>query len=213
MSLWTSSVISLLLLQTAQLQTPQINGDKPAEIEEAVTAREDPPPRPLVIKKDWDLTQAYSDVYKILSDRNTCSSFYGGPRAATTVLNDFAPLVERHTLLREISFQMKGPPRVIRNTTTGTLYRLFNRAVVNSNGSFYQRRLDPMRKFPSDVGRFAPGSRPARALILLHELGHLIEGEDGSWLLPDDGLDAPLSKENTLRVQQACRAQLEAIKQ
>jgi hypothetical protein len=48
-------------------------------------------------------------------------------------------------------------------------------------------------------------------LILLHELGHLIEGEDGTWLLPDDGLNGPQSKANTLRVQQACREQLNKL--
>jgi hypothetical protein len=69
-----------------------------------------------------------------------------------------------------------------------------------------------MRRFPSDVGSFAPGSRPARALILLHELGHLIQGDDGDWLIPDDGRDGWQSKANTLRVEQVCRAQLETLK-
>jgi hypothetical protein len=54
---------------------------------------------------------------------------------------------------------------------TGVRYRLFNKAMVNRNGSFYQRRPDLMHKFPSDVGNFGPGTRRARALILLHELG------------------------------------------
>jgi hypothetical protein len=66
--------------------------------------------------------------------------------------------------------------------------------------------------FPSDVGNFSAGSRPARALILLHELGHLIQNENGAWLLPDDGYNGVQSKENTLRVQQECRVQLEALK-
>jgi hypothetical protein len=46
----------------------------------------------------------------------------------------------------------------------------------------------------------------------LHELGHLIEGDDGEWLLPDDGLNGPQSKANTLRVQQACHSQLSTLK-
>jgi hypothetical protein len=83
--------------------------------------------------------------------------------------------------------------------------------MVNINGSFYQRRAEPMRKFPSDVGNFPPGSRAARALILLHELGHLIQGENGDWLIPDDGFDGTQSKANTLRVQQACRKELDAL--
>jgi len=69
-----------------------------------------------------------------------------------------------------------------------------------------------MRKFPSDVGNFAPGSRAARALILLHELGHLIQGDNGNWLIPDDGHNPPQSKANTLLVQQVCRRELDALR-
>ena len=57
MSIWASTVICVLLLQ---------NGGPSEE-----------PPRPLVVtKKDWNITQAYIDVFKILSDQNTCSDFY-----------------------------------------------------------------------------------------------------------------------------------------
>jgi hypothetical protein len=164
-----------------------------------------------IIKKDWDLTQAYSDVFKILSDQNPCSSFYGGPHVATTVLHDFYTHLKAQPLPREISLQMRGRTRVIRDNVTGTRYRLFDAAVVNTNGSFYQRRLDSLDRFPSDVGSFGPGTRRARALILLHELGHLIASEDGRWLLPDDGLNGLQSKANTLRVQQACQAQLKRL--
>jgi hypothetical protein len=162
-------------------------------------------------RKDWDLTQAYVDVFNILSDQNACSKFYGGPRTATTVLNDFVPRVKTKALLREVSFQMVGMSRLIHNPNTGASYRVFDKTLVNSNGSFYQRRQDVMHKFPSDVGNFAPGSRPARALILLHELGHLIQGVNGDWLIPDDGYDGTRSKANTLRVQEACRTQLKAL--
>jgi len=192
MSIWTSTVICVLLLQ---------NGG-PSE----------DPPRPLVVtKKDWNITQAYIDVFKILSDQNTCSDFYRGPRTATTVLNGFVRRVKSQSLLRDVSFEMEGSPRIIRDPATGASYRLFEKTMVNINGSFYQRRADPMRKFPSDVGNFAPGSRAARALILLHELGHLIQDENGEWLIPDDGFDGRQSKENTLRVQQMCRKELNKL--
>ena len=192
--LWTSSVLSLFLL----LQT--------------LTPSEDQPRRLVVVKKDWSLTSAYSDVFKILSDQNPCSEFYGGSRAATTVLNEFFVLVTPQQMNREVTFQMVGTPRLIRDRTTGASYRLFDRTLVNTNGSFYQRRLEMMREYPSDIGNFAPGSRQARALILLHELGHLIQDANGDWLLPDDGHNGPQSKANTLRVQQACRVQLETLK-
>ena len=196
MSLWTSSVLSLLLLQTVQYPAPS----------------EEQPRRVVLVKKDWSLAQAYSDVFKILSDQNPCSSFYGGPRAATTVLNDFVVLVQSQPMQREVTFQMVGTPRLLRDPATGASYRLFDRTLVNTNGSFYQRRVELMREYPSDVGDFAPGSRQARALILLHELGHLIQDEDGDWLIPDDGHNGPQSKANTLRVQQACRVQLETLR-
>lgn len=170
-------------------------------------------PQPLVFSnKDWELTQAYSDVFRILSDGNTCSDFYGGPQKATAVLNSFVPLVESHRLLKELSFLMTGRSRIIHNPVTGLSYRLFDRATINSDGSFYHRRLDLLHRFPADVGSFPPGTRQARALILLHELGHLIERADHSWLLPDDGHDGAQSTRNTLLVQRVCRAQLESLK-
>ena len=202
MSLWTSSVLSLvLLLQAAQ---------DPAQ--EARNEAEEMPQRVVLVKKDWSLKQAYSDVFRILSHQNPCSSFYGGPRAATTVLNDFVVLVQAQPMLRQVTFQMVGTTRLLRDPATGASYRLFDRTLVNTNGSFYQRRMELMREYPSDIGDFTPGSRQARALILLHELGHLIQDENGDWLIPDDGHNGPQSKANTLRVQQACRGQLETLR-
>ena len=213
MSLWTNSLLGILLLQTIQLPVQDMKGEvKPAVIEEAVAASDERPQQLVISHRDWELTQAYSDVFKILSDENTCSDFYGGPPKATIVLNNFVPLVQSHRLLKELSFLMTGSPRIIHNPVTGISYRLFDRATVNSDGSFYHRRLDSLRRFPADVGSFPPGTRQARALILLHELGHLIEGEDGAWLLPDDGHDGAQSNRNTLMVQRACRLQLEALK-
>ena len=210
MSLWTTSVISLLLLLTGQPEAQQANSDKkPLTVEET----SDEIPRRLIPKnKDWHLTQAYSDVFKILSHRNPCSDFYGGPRAATTVLNDLVDHVKPEPLLREISFQMAGNLRYVHNNSVGVVYRLFDKATVNTAGSFYQRRSDPARNVPADVGNFLPGSRRARALILLHELAHLIEGENGAWLIPDDGFNVEQSRMNTFRIQKVCRAQLETLK-
>jgi hypothetical protein len=195
MSLWTSTIVCVLLLQSVQAQEQQANDEN----------------KPVVIEKDWNVRQAYIDVFKILSTQNTCSDFYRGPRTATTVLNGFVIRVKSQSLLHEVSFEMAGSPRIIHDPATGASYRLFEKTMVNINGSFYQRRADPMRKFPSDVGSFAPGSRAARALILLHELGHLIQDDNGDWLIPDDGFDVRKSKANTLRVQQACRKELNAL--
>jgi hypothetical protein len=212
MSLWTSSVIALLLLQVAPAQSQQAYENKESVVlEEVAASAEELPPR-LVVKKDWDLTHAYSDLFTILSSQNTCSNFYGGPRTAITVLNDFVGLVQSRNLSPELSFQMVGKPRLVRNVHTGKRYRLFDRTLVNTNGSFYKHRVDLMHRYPANVGDFSPGTRPARALILLHELGHLIIGENGDWLIPDDGYNGTQSNANTLRVQQVCRAQLETLK-
>ena len=212
MSLWTSSVIGLLLLLTVHSQAqPANNESRPPAIEEFSGASADLPRQLAIAKKDWDLNQAYSDVFKILSTENACSSFYGGPRAATTVLNSLFELVKSESLLREVSFRMAGKLTFVRNPRARVFYRLFDKTMVNSDGAFYQRR-DTMRKFPSNVGSFGPGTRPARALILLHELGHLIQGENGTWLLPDDGYNEPQSTANTLQVQQRCSVQLERLK-
>jgi hypothetical protein len=126
------------------------------------------------------------------------------------VLNSFVLKVKSESLTPDVAFYMSGQPQVIHEA--GASYRLFDQVLVNTNGSFYHRRQDSFRKYPSDVGSFAAGSRPARALILLHELGHLIQGEDGAWLLPDDGHNGELSKANTLRVERECRVQLESLK-
>ena len=211
MSLWIGAVICVLLLQGAQPQAQQANPENsPVAIDEvAVPVGE--LPRRLDTKKDWNINQAYGDVFQILSNQNACSDFYRGPRTAITVLNGFVTRVTSHPLIRDVSFEMAGSPVTIHDPALGT-YRLFEKTMVNTNGAFYLRRGDPMRRFPSDVGNFAPGSRAARALILLHELGHLIEGEDGEWLLPDDGYDFKLSKANTSRIQQMCRQELNALK-
>jgi hypothetical protein len=212
MALWTSTIICILLLQSVQNPAQEVNNEsRPVPIDEVAVPAEESP-RPLEFtRRDWDLTRAYADVFKILSSQNTCSDFYGGPRRATTVLNGFVIRVKSQPLVREVSFQMAGRPRLIRDPATGAVYRLFEQTMVNTDGSFYQRRTDPMRKFPSDVGNFSPGSRAARALILLHELGHLIQGDNGDWLLPDDGFNGDQSKANTLRVQQVCRRELDEL--
>ncbi|HET6979265.1 MAG TPA: hypothetical protein VFI24_23235 [Pyrinomonadaceae bacterium] len=213
MSHWTKGVLFFLLLFQAVQSPAQETNDNSAAvvIKETAEPSIEKFPEPLVSRKGWDLTQAYSDVFKILADQNPCSRFYGGPRAATTVLNSFFQQVKALPLARDVSFQMVGRPRLLRDNTTGVRYRLFDTVMVNTNGSFYQRRLDPMDKYPSDVGIFGPGTRRARALILLHELGHLIQNDDGTWLIPDDGRNGPQSKANTLRVQQACHTQLKTL--
>lgn len=200
MTLWTSSLFIFLLLYAV-----------PTEAQTTTDANTPVPTALTLTKRDRELTQAYADVFKILNDQNDCSSFYGGSRTATTVFNSFLPAVESHRLTRDVTFVMTGRPRLLQDPVSRVSYRLFDKVTVNTNSSFYLRRMDSLLRFPSDVGRFPPGTRPARALILLHELGHLIQGQNGDWLIPDDGFGDAQSQRNTLRIQQACRAQLHSL--
>ena len=46
---------------------------------------------------------------------------------------------------------------------------------------------------------------------VLHELGHLIRGRDGQWLLPNDGENASESEANTQRVLNVCGEEIRAL--
>jgi hypothetical protein len=210
MSIWTTSVLILVLLHSVSVRAQMaVNESKPVTIEETHQPA-DLPHRLVLPKRDFEVVQAYADVFKILSDQNTCSSFYGGPRPATIVLNSFIPAVESRRLPPAVMFKMSGRLQMRQDSVSGVSYRLFEKVTVNNTSSFYERRVDWVR-FPSDVGSFPPGTRAARALILLHELGHLIQDTNGAWVIPDDGYDDSVSHRNTLRVQQACRTQLQAL--
>ena len=167
---------------------------------------------PLIhVRKDFSLRQAYADVFRILATENTCSDFYGGPAVATTVLDQLIVNVDRRELSVSVSFLMTGRDRNVLDLATGAYYRLFDNAFVNSEGAFYQRRFDPRQPWPPNVGSFAPGTRPARALILMHELGHLIKRPNGSWLIPDDGNDGRRSTQNSAQIERICAAQLRTL--
>jgi hypothetical protein len=171
-----------------------------------------PDPR-VVARKDFSLKQTYRDLFTILSARNTCSDFYGGPVVATSVLNQFITSVERGDMPDLVSFRMTGRPRLMLDSTSGVWYRLFDRVIVNNEGAFYRRRFNQMQERPYNVGSFSPGTRPARALILMHELAHLIQGPDGAWLIRDDGSDGWRSKQNTAQVESHCESQLKELNQ
>jgi hypothetical protein len=202
------SVLSLLLLTciAAQAQTSNF------EFQSTLPDLAETGPGPLVMShRDSSFKRAYSDVFAMLHEGNSCSQFYGGPRLATTVLNSFITQIKPGLLLREVSMEMSGSLQLIHEQSTGASYRLFGRAVVNVNGSFYNHRPDPSEQ-SRYIGKYLSGTRSARALILLHEMAHLIRAENGAWLIPDDGNDRLRSTDNTRRVQRACLEQLELLK-
>ena len=212
MFLVTIGAFLLPLVFTITGPVPQEENEKSIAVTNAVTEAAGPSPDShVIVGKDYSLKQAYKDVFVILAAHNTCSDFFGGPAIATSVLNQFIGKIQQDSLPDSVSFQMSGRPGEFLDLTTGASYRLFNKVMVNSEGSFYQRRFDPMRQRPRNVGRFPPGTRSARALILMHELGHLIRGRNGRWLIPDDGNDSWQSKQNTAQVESVCHEQLKTL--
>jgi hypothetical protein len=151
---------------------------------------------------------SYSDVFRVLKDDNACSQFFGGPQWAVTVFNQFTRRLRPKRLgSGAVGVVMTGEYTIYQDMKTGQSYRLFEQASLNSEGPFRSQSAAHMRR----VGSFPADTRQARALMLLHELGHLIKGKDGGWLLPNDGGDNVLSEGNTKEVESHCRTELLAL--
>jgi hypothetical protein len=156
--------------------------------------------------------KSYEDAYGILSRDNSCSRFFGGPAFAVEVLNSFALRLRRkHLGDGELAIRMSGDYDNYRNLRTGGAYRLFKEASLNTAGPFSRRAEVGATAREQVIGRFPARSRQGRALVLLHEMGHLIRGPGGAWLLPNDGRDAAQSARNTLAVEARCVEQLLAL--
>ena len=171
-------------------------------------------PAPLELaRKDEAYKSAYHDVYHILSTPNPCSSFFGGSETAVEVLNTlFGQLQTSRLSTTRTGLSMFGTTRSISNARTGASYRMFEKAVINTTGPFYQRKFAPSDPFVPNVGSFQPNTREARAAIVLHELGHLLQGANGSWLLPNDGESDEQSRKNTSKIEERCGEQLKNLR-
>jgi hypothetical protein len=167
-----------------------------------------PAPTPLDLSsEDVADKPSYADVFRVLKDENACSRFFGGPRLAVTVFNQFTRQLRPKPLgVGAVGVAMTGEYTNYQDMRTGASYRLFAEASLNSEGPFRRKYAVRMR-----VGSFPAESRQGRALMLLHELGHLIRGKDGRWLLPNDGGNVALSEGNTREVESRCRAELLAL--
>jgi hypothetical protein len=106
---------------------------------------------------------------------------------------------------------MSGETVNIFNSITHREYRLFDKVSLNLNGPFYRRRFSNSEPSVPSVGTFDPDTKEVRVLILLHELGHLLKGITGNWLIPDDGNDSNQSRLNSLKIQKQCHEQLKAL--
>jgi hypothetical protein len=110
-----------------------------------------------------------------------------------------------------IGIRMSGIFTNLVEPQEGIAYRLFQRADLNSLGAFYKAKTFPSEPFIPNMGSFQPNTREARALILLHELAHMIKDQNGAWLIPDDGNSTQVSRLNTLKIESQCGQQIRAL--
>lgn len=205
--------------QTVAQELDEMNRDKPtllaANNSLGASAKRvaAPVPTPLpIVRKDAVYTSAYKDVYHILSAENPCSLFFGGPSKAVEVLNGlFGKLETSRMTDAKIGLIMYGPVTNVSSARTGANYRLFEKAVINTNGPFYRRKSSSAEGFVPGIGTFQPDTREARTAILLHEMGHLIQGSDGRWLLPNDGTNDEQSRKNTVTIETRCGDQIKGL--
>jgi hypothetical protein len=106
---------------------------------------------------------------------------------------------------------MSGRVTNVTNSQTDQEYRLFEKVSLNVNGPFYRKKNSNWDPMLPRIGNFEPNTKEARALILLHELGHSIKGRDGNWLLPDDGDNAGTSRENSRKIEDICGEQIKGL--
>jgi hypothetical protein len=199
-------------------ETPSPEGQAPAsevasKSETAARAIEETSvdPSPL-ISKDKTLGAAYFKTLSILSQANDCSHFFGGPAASVRVFKELIGRVEKHVFPSSVGIQMSGVPVNIRDSANSLEYRMFDKVSINANGPFYRRHTSLVTLPLLPIGGFSPNTHEARVLMLLHELGHMMKGEDGNWLLPNDGKDEYKSRLNSQKVEQVCGEQIKALR-
>ncbi|MGH9902984.1 MAG: hypothetical protein ACRD68_14355, partial [Pyrinomonadaceae bacterium] len=174
-----------------------------------------PPLVELAAKMPKQMYGAYADARSILSEDNSCSQFFGGPAAATYVLDRFAALMQNEAIPNPaVGIRMFGETSFETDMRTGFSFRLFEKVTVNKNGPFYkewtfQRAGYPMKTVPvPNCGSLPPNTREVRVSMVLHELAHLIKGPDGNWLIPNDGGSAEQSRQNSLTIEGRCMNQI-----
>jgi hypothetical protein len=165
-----------------------------------------------LVSKDRTLGTAYFNTLSILSTVNGCSLFFGGPAASVNVFKQLIRKVRKDYFTTPVGIQMSGETTNVNNAATRTDFRLFDKVVINANGPFYRRMFLRTNLPLHSIGTFEPNTREVRVLMFLHELGHVMKGDDGNWLLPDDGKDEGLSRLNSQKVERVCRAEIKALR-
>lgn len=149
--------------------------------------------------------RAYLDVFTILRYDNSCSRFFGGP-LAITALNELVQQLKPRYFDRRVAIRMSGRVTTVQSNATGFSFRMFEKAEVNLGGSFYKAN-----NTTRVVSEFSPNTRETRAVVLLHELGHMVKNSENKWVLPDDGMSADLSLRNSVQVVTACRNEIKSL--
>jgi hypothetical protein len=195
-----------------------------------------------VLPQNKPFTEAVAATRQILQGNNPCSDFFGGAGLnALNGISDavtaaggsaFQPIAgDSSTGIRAVV------PRTVSQSdtpiTTAGAYAAVSPILVtiNTNGSFVRSVSAGSGTLPR-FGGYSPGSLQSRVLQLLHETGHLVitgsqptligirVGSQNRFyrmnslthLLPIDGGNTPLSEENTRKVLNACRKQIDALR-
>jgi hypothetical protein len=79
-------------------------------------------------------------------------------------------------------------------------------------GPFYQSVNYRSQDFFNKIGHYPANTREARVAMLLHELGHLLRGADGRWLLQDDAGDRLQIAANTATIMRQCSEQIKMLR-
>jgi hypothetical protein len=198
------TIVILVVLIVAPISfagSPPVNLLVTPRIAMAIVSKDD--------RKLNDLDKAYLDAFTILRDDNACSRLYGGP-VAIEALNELMRVVRPSYLDRQIAVRMSGSTTLYRNAVTGFSFRMFEKAEINREGSFYRGNMPSQQRVPP-VANYQPNTRQTRVALLLHELGHLVRGADKNWLLLDDGHDRDLSEKNTKYIVDVCRDDIAAV--
>ena len=173
------------------------------------------PEQPLISSASRPLTtidKTYLDVFSILKENNSCSRYFGGSTIATVVLNFLYPNLKEQSLDQtEIGIVMSGAVTDGTDAESGLTFRLFENAVINRQGPFFQSYNPKTHKFFSKVGDYSANTREARAVMILHELGHLMRAASGQWLLPNDSGNLHQVILNTEAVLGQCNEQVKNL--
>lgn len=165
-----------------------------------------------LLAKDDLVGLAYFNTLIILGTNNACSDFFGGPAASIDVFKQLIGKVRKDYYPTPIGIRMSGETVNVRNAVTKTDYRLFDSVSINVNGPFYRKRVSQSDQPLPRIGAFEPNTKEVRVLMFLHELGHVIKGEDGNWLLPNDGKDETLSRQNSQKIEDVCGKQIKGLR-